>query len=337
MDDDQMMAMDEQLTQVFQSRMSSSGRKSAQDQDLQREATHFKNRVLDLVDLFVRNEPTSPLLLSFILPLVDLATQCSSDERQLADKAKGILRNRICKSKEIPSDIDVSTPLQKVHQLARHARDSETLALLSETSVFLVKTSKNPKLCAGEYQTSIEDFATRKNSSLNPAFFQIYIKRFPEQAWQLRTNVMPLVSQSVNGYRASQTLQLVLFLLQTIDSPDISELTLLLSDVESAVSILISRSAEDEVHLTTQQAKELLKACSSVARKYSKTGGWKPVTWIQLAETFRKSSQFEKSPVLPEICLRLAKSLETPESEGKPAVKRKLEKADSASRKRKKA
>ena len=77
----------------------------ATDVDAQREATHFKNRVLDLIDIFVRRQPTSPLIVRTILPLVELIVGTGPDEKQLSDKAMGILRNRIGKSKEVPTTV----------------------------------------------------------------------------------------------------------------------------------------------------------------------------------------------------------------------------------------
>ena len=67
----------------------------ATDVDAQREATHFKNRVLDLIDIFVKKNPANPLIIRLIFPLVELIVSTGPDEKQLSDKATGILRNRI--------------------------------------------------------------------------------------------------------------------------------------------------------------------------------------------------------------------------------------------------
>lgn len=190
------------------------------DQDVQRDATHFKNRILDLVDLLVRKQSTNPLILQTVLPLLELATQSSLDERQLADKAKGILKNRVCKAKEVPSGVDAdktTSLLEKIHELAQHARNSEILATLGEASVFIARVSSDPEQCIAAYKSSVEDFASRKNSSLNPAFFQQYIKRFPNQGWALRDELLSSSSKSVNGYRACQMLQMLMFTLSSIE------------------------------------------------------------------------------------------------------------------------
>src|ERR1700761_3918663 len=98
------------------------------DVDAQREATHFKNRVLDLVDTFLKKKSTSPLIVQLLLPLVELSTVTGSDERHLADKAKGIPRSRIAKSKDVPSDTDiegVKTAMSELHSRARKLHSPE--------------------------------------------------------------------------------------------------------------------------------------------------------------------------------------------------------------------
>jgi DNA polymerase phi len=229
MNDEQMMAIDEQLAQVFRSRANEkkSGKGKFrlthiarllipfEDVDAQREATHFKNRVLDLVDTFIKKQPSSPHIIRLIPTLVDLIVGTSPDERQLSDKAKGILRSRIGKSKELPSgaDIDqISTVLNDIHIYARRAHSSDLLATLSQCSIYLSRTLLH--LGAEEsllqiYRPSLKDFITRKNSALNASFFQEFIRRCPTSAWSLRGDLLDLSNRAVNLYRQSQAYQLL--------------------------------------------------------------------------------------------------------------------------------
>ena len=182
---------------------------------MQREATHFKNRVLDLVDTFVKNQPTNPLVLRLISPLMDLITGSSIDERQLSDKAKGILRSRIAKSKEVPSEAEaqvVLTILNDLHSRARKAHLPDMLLTLSDCSIYLSKVLiqlKAEQSLVQVYQQSLADFLTRKNSSLNASFFQGFIRRYPASAWSLRTDLLELSNRPVNVYRQCQAYQLL--------------------------------------------------------------------------------------------------------------------------------
>jgi DNA polymerase phi len=185
------------------------------DVDAQREATHFKNRVLDLVDSFLKKEPTSSHSLQLLLPLVELSTITSADERHLTDKAKGILRTRIAKSKEIPSNPNIEeakTALSELHTRARKLHSPELLATLSQCSLYVAKIlieAGAQEAVVNSYRESLQDFTTRKNSALNNNFFLEAIRRFPSIMWTLRQDAVSLSSKAVNGYRRSQSLQLL--------------------------------------------------------------------------------------------------------------------------------
>lgn len=194
------------------------------DIDAQREATHFKNRVLDLVDTYLKKQPSNSLVLRLITPLVDIVSNSGQDERQLADKARGILRSRFGKSKEVPADADVeqlSLVASNLHTKARRAHSSDFVSILSLCSVYLAKIFvylKSENALVDIYRQSIVDFTTRKNSSLNAHFFQDFFRRFPLQAWALRQDLLDLSKKSINTYRQCQLLQLLELLVGLLPS-----------------------------------------------------------------------------------------------------------------------
>lgn len=182
--------------------------------DAQREATHFKNRVLDLLDTLARKQPSSPLILRLILPLVDLVTNSSADEKHLSDKAQGVLKSRIGKSKEHPSKVNleqVTVILQELHSRARKARSTSALPVLTSCSLYVSRViqAANAEVLVGVYSDSLRDFITRKNSSLNTAFFKELIHRYPGCGWLLRNQLVELSGQAVNHYRQTQVYQLL--------------------------------------------------------------------------------------------------------------------------------
>lgn len=228
MDDDQMMAIDEQLAAVFKSQVngkSKEGNTSRQRPcqnahhhagiDAQREATHFKNRVLDLVDNFLKKQPTNPLILAFLLPLTELALDSSQDEKQLSDKAQGILRSRFAKAKDVPPNATLDTAVQtltSLHERARRGHSSAALGLLNQCSLYLAKTligAGAEARVVEVYGQSLEDFVTRKGSSLSPPFFLDFLRRFSAASWAIRDPVMNLTDKAVNAYRRSQVFQLL--------------------------------------------------------------------------------------------------------------------------------
>ncbi len=171
----------------------------------------------------MKKQPTNPLVVTVILPLVTLISSSGSDEKQLVDKAQGILRSRIGKSKDVPT----SAPLDKVEPVleALHTRVRKSRSDLSSTicacciylSKIMVSQQAEDKVIA-LYQATLEDFLTRKNSALTPAFFQDFITRFTSLAWRLRQPMLDLSSKAVNAYRQLQALRLVQSLLSNLHS-----------------------------------------------------------------------------------------------------------------------
>lgn len=147
--------------------------------------------------------------------MVDLIAGTSPDEKQLSDKAKGILRSRIGKSKDVPSGVDadqVLTVLNDLHTRARKVHSSDLLATLSQSSIYLSKILIQvdaEKSLIQVYSQSLADFITRKNSALNTSFFQDFIRRCPVVAWHLRGDLLDLTGKSVNTYRQLQVFKLL--------------------------------------------------------------------------------------------------------------------------------
>ena len=194
------------------------------DVGAQREATHFKNRILDLVDIYLKKQPTSPFVLHLITPLVDIVARSSQDERQLSDKATGIIRSRFGKLKDVPTEADieqVALIVTNVHSEARKSHSSDLLSILSLFGTYLSRILvqlKAERPLLDSYRESLADFTTRKNSSLNSSFFQDFIKRFPTQAWGLRQDLLDQCRKSINAYRQGQVLLLLELLVGLLPS-----------------------------------------------------------------------------------------------------------------------
>ncbi|TRM61838.1 DNA polymerase phi-domain-containing protein [Schizophyllum amplum] len=295
-----------------------SGKKKA-DVDAQREATHFKNRVLDLVDVFFRQQSTSPLVIRLLLPLSDLIVSSGPDEQQLADKAKGIIRARIGKAKDTPSspDVDaVKTALADVHSRARRVRSPDHLSTLSIVSMYLAKTALHmgaEDAVVETYKESLTDFLTRKNSSLNTSFFQEIIRRHVAVGWRLRTETLELSSQAVNAYRRCQAYQLVQTLLNQMPSLTLAhdDVAAFMDLLQNSLSETISGACDGTINITATQLKELLKLAHSAARQSQKLPAsvktvWSPSTWTQLSARLTASDKFKASTGLHKACQQIA-------------------------------
>lgn len=203
-DDDQMMKVDEQLAAVFKSQAAG---KSDTKSDLKHaaiESLHFKNRVLDFFDAYARKQSTSPLILSLLVPLLRL----SRAGGELANKAAGVLRTRIAKgTAPPPSSVnaeEAASILAEIHDLAQHAASAEFSTLCSSASLFVARAA--PTQAQEAYARTLEDFMTRKASSVHPAFVLDYARRNAAKAWSLAPSLVELCApgKSANAFRQTQ-------------------------------------------------------------------------------------------------------------------------------------
>ncbi|KAK7679080.1 hypothetical protein QCA50_017839 [Cerrena zonata] len=103
MDDEQMMAMDDQLAKIFKDRREamsniSSGNKRKQEvMEAKEQMIFFKNRILDLLESFSKINSESYLNLSIIKPIVILIDLTL--DKNLGVKAHKLLKTRLSKTK----------------------------------------------------------------------------------------------------------------------------------------------------------------------------------------------------------------------------------------------
>ncbi|KAF9533445.1 DNA polymerase phi-domain-containing protein [Crepidotus variabilis] len=318
MDDDQMMAIDEQLAQVFRSRANE--KRSGQNVDVQRAATHFKNRVLDLVDTFLKKQPSNPFTPLLLLPLIDLLIGSGPDERQLADKTRGILRSRFGKVKDVPvpSNADQIIEIAKAtHNYARKAKSADTLNILSLCGTYVTRVL----LQVGGEDTIVEllkedlvDFTSRKNSRLNGQFFVDFIKRHPAQMWTIRQHLLEITKSAVNAYRQSQVFQMLEQLLNLLPSfnPPNDQVKTFMIDLRKTLLDLAQAACAGTANLSTPQIKELLKLALLGVRQTGRIDNmsteavWLPDRWRSLQDDFKTSTRTKSSPVLNKLCERIA-------------------------------
>jgi len=240
MDDEQMMAIDGQLAEVFRSHIGEkkSGKRTLVSlntmvlvlkyfgiDDAQREATYFKIRVLDLVDTFVRRQSSDPLILRFITPLVDIVIGTGSDEQQLSEKAKGIFSNRLApKLGQLSSDVPQSQLVKSyldIHHYARRVRVPGLQMAFKTCSLNLTKCLLNAgavDVVLDTYRASLADFFTRKNSALQPTFFEDFLRQNRSVGWELRQDILDNSSKALNGHRQSQAFQFLHVLLPVVST-----------------------------------------------------------------------------------------------------------------------
>lgn len=141
MGDDDMEALDAQLVKVFQAREQASSKKKDK-KDAKETMINFKNRVLDLLEIYVKKCYSNPLALDIIVPLLQLLRR--SSVQQLVQKTATVLREytRLCKGPAVPkveSDEAVWGMLRDVHSEAMRSASGPHAASCSQASLLLVK------------------------------------------------------------------------------------------------------------------------------------------------------------------------------------------------------
>ena len=202
---------------------------------LQREATHFKIRVLDFVDTFIKERPESPHTPQTALPLIRTIMGSGPDEKQLAEKTIGILRTRFNTPKILPRleadskgvrlDVEYLTnDFEQLHRIARRASLSQDgfSEILITTTIYLAKVlvyAGMQEAVTAAYIASIDDFITRKNSKIWPAYISDFARRSsPPLSWTLRDKILEAcsVGKSINTYRQIASFQILSVFLSTV-------------------------------------------------------------------------------------------------------------------------
>lgn len=141
MDDDQMMALEPHLTSIFKERKSHTSKKR-EKKDAKENIVNFKNRVLDLLNAYVKAQSGSILALDLIVPLLRLIRTTTS--KQSAEKAFTVLKQYFESSKKHdlpqPDDHDACFDvLTSIHDEMQKGGSKTHAAACSRSGLFLAR------------------------------------------------------------------------------------------------------------------------------------------------------------------------------------------------------
>ncbi|KAJ5160795.1 uncharacterized protein N7482_007799 [Penicillium canariense] len=144
MNDDEMDEVDEKLANVFRARRQAVSQHKDK-KDARENMINFKNRVLDLLEIFVKKCHSRLLALDLLLPLLRLTRR--SAVKQIANKANTVLREytKLCKGNALPKIDGESGPeslfelLRAIHKEASHSGPTAHATACSQASLLVVK------------------------------------------------------------------------------------------------------------------------------------------------------------------------------------------------------
>ncbi|OJJ30408.1 hypothetical protein ASPWEDRAFT_177064 [Aspergillus wentii DTO 134E9] len=143
MNDDDMEQVDQQLAKVFKARRDALSQKKDK-KDAKETMVNFKNRVLDLLEIYVKKCHSNILALDLILPLLRLTRK--STVKQISSKTSSVLREytKLCKGSAVP-ELDEETVgpvwelLKSIHKEATHSGTPTHASACSQASLLVVK------------------------------------------------------------------------------------------------------------------------------------------------------------------------------------------------------
>ena len=142
MDDDQMEALDEHLETVFRESKKLTSKKN-EKKEAKEAIILFKSRVLELLEIYIKQQYLNPQALSIILPILSLVRKTSN--KQISEKARNITRDYL-KLYKLKDRLNASVPpeeakllLEDVHKEAMKEGSNAHANACSQASLLLTK------------------------------------------------------------------------------------------------------------------------------------------------------------------------------------------------------
>ncbi|KAN0066282.1 DNA-directed DNA polymerase [Thecaphora frezii] len=333
LDDDQMMLLDDKLAEVFRQQRSAKSSKDSK-KEAKREEAAFKNKILDILEVYARRQSADALVLRLVSPLFNLARDEESDEKQLSNRAAGILRARICKAKEVPSGVsaaDVAEDLEELHGVVRSVSKSSVTDLAAAIIYYLTKVALAGRtaLSATEdavvlkaYKATLTDFLTRRKSHVKPAFLVESFKRFPQLGWALREDILDscrpgAAAHAFRQLTAMQMLQETMTQLAHMANKE-SILTFVPQISQSIGEIVTSAAIEAESPYNASRLKDTIKFALHMARLSKRLApsedklkaAWKPVKLREATDLLKTCERFKASASIHAMVKQLFAILE---------------------------
>lgn len=178
MDDEQMAALDVHLESIFKERRKAANKKT-EKKDAKETIVNFKLRVLDLLQIYIKQQHTNPLVLDLVCPLLRLIRTTGS--KQVSGKGCNVVREfaRLCKGKAVPEPTDTVATWTSLHQVHKEAERQSSHAhgnACSQMSLLLVKVlvgldRKNVEAVVDWYAEIRKKQLLDKRCNVQPGFF----------------------------------------------------------------------------------------------------------------------------------------------------------------------
>ena len=183
MNDEQMEALDEHLETIFRERKKVKTKKT-QNKDAKEAIVNFKCRVLELLDIYVKQEHKNPRAMQLLVPVLNVIR--TTKTTLVSSKACDLIGTyfKLCKPKSTPESPDdaetVLGLLRTVHRQAGMDGSNAYSSACSRASLLLVKIlaaqdRENLRRVESVYGETHERFMLDAKSRVRPSFFSDWL------------------------------------------------------------------------------------------------------------------------------------------------------------------
>ncbi|TPX35785.1 hypothetical protein SmJEL517_g01918 [Synchytrium microbalum] len=139
--DDEMDVFDDKVAEIFKARRAV----KAEQKDAKQHVLHFKLRVVTLLEIYYKKQPTNPLVIDTLVPLlrVALSSAQDTDSQTLHNKVVALLRKSVFKLKKYPIEEGVTASciatMREIHGFAGRVKRKDLAELCSGVCMVLIK------------------------------------------------------------------------------------------------------------------------------------------------------------------------------------------------------
>lgn len=158
MTDSEMLALDDKLVEIFtqNQRRQSNPKKKKEQKEAKENICHFKTRVLDLIEIYVKKQGHNKLAFNLLIPLLNLIY--TTQTKALADKSYAIIQTfvKVCKYRPFSSHSPIT---EGEHQHEQSSQENETqhdrIQILKEIHGLVSKCTPSHTFCKAASSASL--------------------------------------------------------------------------------------------------------------------------------------------------------------------------------------
>lgn len=203
-------ALDETLAGIFK-RQKEKQQAKKDKKSAERDMQHFKLRVLDLIVIFIKEQPKDDRIIGFVKPLLDMvySTHGRSDMSAMHDKAVNVFKSKLCQHR----NHQFTVPATDIHEIMKYIIESAKKSganavyvdLVSQGLAFLIKVLRggvdmkgpSPLKTRSQRKRKVEDAEEEKPSAIKmnsideKEVLQLYIDGLTHFMTKRTSNLQP--------------------------------------------------------------------------------------------------------------------------------------------------